>query len=75
MLDSKTVKPILNLLQPSLIVNFGKQVDTYIDRYRNKFSYQTVSWNRARALNTNVINDREESIRLIKEWTQKLNKA
>ena len=66
----KFVKPILNLLQTSLIINFGKQVDTYIDRYWNKFSYQTVSWNRARALNTNVINDREESIRLIKEWTQ-----
>ena len=70
---NKFVKPTLNLLKPSLIVTFGKQVDTYIHRYWEKFNYETISWNRARAATESVLRERQQSLEKLNNWENKFN--
>lgn len=62
------VKPILKFLKPSLVVSFGKQVDTYIHEFWDDFEYEKVSWNRERAPRPPVLKERELCIKRLKEW-------
>ena len=67
----KFVQPALQTLQPSLVVTFGKQVDTYIKDYWKNFPYETVSWNRARALTPDVRAERENSVEQLRKWANR----
>ena len=67
----KFVKPALNFLDPSLIVAFGKQVDIYIEDFWGDFNFARISWNRDRAPKPSVINEREQSINLLEDWSKR----
>ena len=67
----KFVEPVLHFLRPSLVVCFGKKVDTYIKEYWGNFQYERVSWNRARADKESVLKERELSKKVLRDWATK----
>ena len=67
----KFIEPVLNFLQPSLVVTFGKQVDVYINQFWHGFNYEIVSWNRERAPRPSVLKERAKSLRKLEEWSAK----
>ena len=64
----KFVEPVLDFLRPSLVISFGKQVDTYIREYWGNFQHEKVSWNRARAETESVLKERELSKKVLRDW-------
>ncbi len=65
------VEPILEFLKPSLVVSFGKQVDTYIQEFWDDFKYEKVSWNRERAPRPSVLEERKLCIKRLEDWSPK----
>jgi len=65
----KFVKPVLDFLQPSLVVTFGKQVDIYINEFWHDFHNEKISWNRERAPRPSVLQERAESLRRLEKWS------
>lgn len=61
------VRPLLSLLNPSMVVLFGKQVDTYIRKFWSDFPYATVFWNRA-WLTDDVLASRRDSKSILNSW-------
>ena len=64
------LRPLIALLSPSIIVNFGKQVDTYRSNYWQDLSIESVTWNRARALRGNVTKERKRALKLLRLWAK-----
>ena len=62
------VEPLLDFLRPSLVVAFGKQVDTYIIECWRNFPFEKVSWNRARVETELVLKEREFSKKVLRDW-------
>jgi hypothetical protein len=63
------VKPVLDFLQPSLVVTFGKQVDIYINEFWDDFQFERVSWNRGRAPRPSVLQERADSLGKLEKWS------
>ena len=66
----KFVEPVLDFLKPSLVISFGKQVDTYIREYWGNFQFEKVSWNRARVETESVLKENELSKKTLRDWAQ-----
>lgn len=64
------LRPLIALLSPSIIVNFGKQVDTYRSNYWQDLSIESVTWNRARALIPEVKKERKRALKLLRTWAK-----
>ena len=64
------LKSLIALLSPSIIVNFGKQVDKYRSYYWQDLSIESVTWSRARAPTAEVKKERKRALKLLRTWAK-----
>ena len=67
----KFLEPVLKYLRPSMVVSFGKQVDTYINEFWSDFEFDKVSWNRERAPRPSVLEERAVCLKKLESWSNK----
>tara|TARA_Y100000590_G_scaffold364361_1_gene422721 strand:+ start:109 stop:822 length:714 start_codon:yes stop_codon:yes gene_type:complete len=64
------LKSLIALLSPSIIVNFGKQVDKYRSNYWQDLSIESITWNRARAPTPEVKKERKRALKQLRIWAK-----
>ena len=63
----KFVKPVLEY-KPSMVVKFVKQVDIYVDKYWNDYSYESVVW--AIIVEQKAEEDNQNSKEQLEKWAR-----